>query len=100
MDSSPYPRNSTRRATKARSIKRNRKPRPKHVVASDELAGIRQRLAVAMACAYVTSAALIAQQSDSDGEAALILRRCVGDELDKQIERLDALAGRRPERKP
>jgi hypothetical protein len=64
-----------------------------------ELLDIRQRLALAMACAYVVSAALKAQEADSDSDAAFVLQRHVGDELDRQIERLDVLAARRPERK-
>jgi hypothetical protein len=47
-----------------------------------------------MAIAYVTSAALKAQDADSDNEAALVLQRCVADELDRQLERLDVLADR------
>jgi hypothetical protein len=42
-----------------------------------------------MAVVYVTGAALKAQDADSDAEAALILQRSIGDELDRQIERLD-----------
>jgi hypothetical protein len=63
------------------------------------LVDIRLRLAVAMAVVYVTSAALKAQDADSDADAALVLQRSVGDELDRQIERLDALAIRCGERK-
>jgi hypothetical protein len=54
-----------------------------------ELLAIRQRLALVMAVVYVTGAALKAQDADSDAEAALILQRSIGDELDRQIERLD-----------
>jgi hypothetical protein len=53
-----------------------------------------------MAVAYVTSAALKAQDADSDTDAAVTLQRCVGDELDRQIERLDFLAARCQELKP
>jgi hypothetical protein len=59
-----------------------------------ELLNIRQRLALVMAIAYVTSAPLKCQNADSDQEAALVLQRSVGDALDAQIERLDALAAR------
>jgi hypothetical protein len=64
-----------------------------------ELLGIRQRLALAQAIAYVTSAALKAQDADSDQEAALALQRGVGDEIDRAIEQLDQVASRL-ERKP
>jgi hypothetical protein len=46
-----------------------------------------------MACAYVTSTALKAQDADDDRDSALVLQRYVGNELDRQIERLDALVG-------
>ena len=49
---------------------------------------------MAMAIAYVISATLKAQDADSDADAAQVLQRHVGDELGRQIERLDALAGR------
>jgi len=53
-----------------------------------------------MSAAYVASAALKAQDADSDVDAALVLQRSVGDVLDAQIERLDVLAARCKERRP
>jgi hypothetical protein len=41
----------------------------------------------------VTSSALKAQDADNDSDSALVLQRYVGDELDRQIERLDAPVG-------
>jgi hypothetical protein len=68
------------------------RPVPKPPTVATELLDIRRRLALAQAIAYVTSAALKAQNADSDREASLVLQRCVGDELDRLIERIDALA--------
>jgi len=65
-----------------------------------ELTDIRLRLVAAMSAAYVASAALKAQDADSDVDAALVLQRSVGDVLDAQIERLDVLAARCKERRP
>jgi hypothetical protein len=67
---------------------------------SAELADIRLRLSVAMSAAYVASAALKAQEADSDVDAALVLQRSVGDALDAQIERLDVLVARCKEHRP
>jgi hypothetical protein len=74
----------------APSVKRQLAPRLP-VGMHSQLADIRLRLAIAMAVAYLTSAALKAREADSDAEAALALQRAVGDELDRQIERLDAI---------
>lgn len=52
------------------------------------------RLALAMAASYVCAAALRAQDADNDAAAARVLQRHVGDEIDRQIERLDGLAAR------
>jgi hypothetical protein len=60
-------------------------------VPATELQQIRNRLEIAMSVAYVTGAALKDQGADVDREAALALQRCVGDELDRQIERIDGL---------
>jgi hypothetical protein len=55
------------------------------------LTDIRRHLQVAQAVVYVCSAALRHQNADSDNEIATTLQRCVGDELDRQIKRLDVL---------
>jgi len=44
-----------------------------------------------MAVVCVSAAALRAQHADDDTEVALCLQRCGGDEIDRQIERLDTL---------
>jgi hypothetical protein len=59
-----------------------------------ELFDVRQRLALPVAPSYVCDAALRAQESDHDGAEARVLRRHVGDQIDRQIERLDGLAAR------
>jgi hypothetical protein len=58
------------------------------------LSDIGLRLKVAMAATVVCGAALKSQNADSDADAAVVLQRCVADELDRQIERLDILAAR------
>jgi hypothetical protein len=57
----------------------------------ERLTDIRRRLAVAMAVTVVCSTALRNQTADCDTDAAVVLQRLVADELDRQIERLDAL---------
>jgi hypothetical protein len=69
-------------------------PVSKPPTVANELLDVRQRLALAMAASYVCAAALRAQRADHDVSAARVLRRHVGDELDRQIERLDSLAAR------
>jgi hypothetical protein len=64
---------------------------PPAPIVSSELLQIRERLALAMATAYVANVALKAQEADNDVDVALVLQRLVGDELDRQIERLDAV---------
>jgi hypothetical protein len=108
-------RNSTR-SIPARSVKRSPKLRRKsashnHVVRSvrqlaaeaskplSMLSDISVRLKVAMAATVVCGAALKSQNADSDEDAAVVLQRCVADELDRQIERLDILAVRHREGK-
>jgi hypothetical protein len=44
-----------------------------------------------MAVVCISSAALRAQSADNDANVALCLQRCAGDEIDRQIERIDAL---------
>jgi hypothetical protein len=100
MRSSRTP-NSTR-ARKARSVERpsTSMPDPQVPGIDAEMADIRLRLALAMAVAYITSAALKARHADSDRDAAFVLQRHVGDALDVQIERLDFLAARCSEQQP
>ena len=62
-------------------------------VPATALRQIRDHLEIAMSVAYVTGAALKDQGADVGREAALALQRCVGDELDRQIERINDLIG-------
>lgn len=87
--------NSSRRASRAPTLTLSR-PSASRSTRHAPLTGvaledIRLRLAVAMSAAYVVGAALNSQHADSDQDAALVLQRCVGDELGRQIERLDAV---------
>ena len=87
MDSTKRRRNSTR--AKGRRIVKP--PAPKPPTVADTLIKVRNGIEIAMSVAYVTGAALKDQGADVDREAALALQRCVGDELDRQIERIDGL---------
>lgn len=58
------------------------------------LSEIRLQLLVAMAASAVCSAALKAQRADSDDDVAVLLQRCIADELNRQIERLDVVIAR------
>jgi hypothetical protein len=52
---------------------------------------ISRELEVAQAVVYLCAATLRGQAADSDIDVALSLQRCVGDELDRQIERIGEL---------
>jgi hypothetical protein len=88
------PRHSIR-ARSSRLGKRRYTPTRKSQIPlfSPDLLDIRHRLEIAMACAYVASAALKCQEADLDREAAISIQRSVADELHRQIERLDGLLG-------
>jgi hypothetical protein len=95
MSSKNHARNSTR--------KPRRKPTPGDVpspAAAATLTDIRRRLEIVRAIAYTCAAALEHQDADSDVDVGLLLQRSVGDELDRQIERLDQLLEARGEVKP
>ena len=80
------------RQTRRRPEGGRRSPKPASDAANQEaLSDIRRRLEVAMAVTTCISASLAAQHADTDADAALALQRCVADELDRQIERLDSL---------
>lgn len=67
------------------------KPRRKPVsltAATDALGTIRERLLTLRARAYVCHAALSNQLADIDGDVALVLRRDIGDEIDRIQEEL------------
>jgi hypothetical protein len=57
---------------------------------------VRDDLKVACSCAIVVQHALMQQNCELDSDAARVLKRCVGDELDRQIERIDLLLGNVP----
>jgi len=55
------------------------------------LRDIRQRLSVVQSVAYTAAAALRSQQADVDADVAETLRRCIGDEVQRQLQRLDGV---------
>lgn len=73
--------------------RRNPNP-PKALPLLTVLSEIRLRLLVAMAASAVCSAALKAQHADFDEDVATLLQRSIADELNRQIERLDAVIAR------
>ncbi len=66
------------------------------------LAGVRQRLELVAAVAAVAHAALGSQAADADHDVAVLIQRCIADEIDRQIEQIDgitamcATVGRKP----
>ncbi len=64
-----------------------------HSALAAALRDIRRRLAVARSTAYTAATALRYECSDIDDDVAVTLQRCVGDEVDRQIERIDMLIG-------
>lgn len=85
------------RARKARSVPRRVK---RHPMPSDSAAGmlsaVRLRLKFVMAAAFTICAALQFQNAELDAEIALMVGRCVGDEIDRQIEAIDRVIARLP----
>ncbi|MGH9622972.1 MAG: hypothetical protein ACRD4G_01370 [Bryobacteraceae bacterium] len=75
------------RARNARSVPNRARRR---LVPPDSAAGIlsavRLRLKFVMAAAFTVCAALQFQNAELDADIALIVGRCVGDEIDRQIE--------------
>ena len=53
------------------------------------MANIRTRLDIVMAVVAVASMALKHQNAEADADVALLLQRCVADELFNQLQRLD-----------
>jgi hypothetical protein len=49
-----------------------------------------------MAAAFTVCAALEFQNADIDADIALVVGRCVGDEIDRQIEAIDRVIARLP----
>lgn len=60
------------------------------------LSAVRLRLKFVMAAAFTVCAALKFQNAELDEDIALIVGRCVGDEIDRQIEAIDRVIGRLP----
>jgi hypothetical protein len=58
------------------------------------LMDIRHRLAVIRSVTYTASVALKFLRADVEADVAITLQRCAGDELDRQVERLDDLLKR------
>ena len=58
---------------------------------TDALLEVRAKMKIATAVVYISAATLRAQNTDYDSDVALCLQRCAGDELDRQIERIDLL---------
>jgi hypothetical protein len=59
--------------------------------ATGALREIRATLEIAMSVVYISAATLRAQSVEHDSDVALCLQRCAGDELHRQIERIDRL---------
>jgi hypothetical protein len=83
------------RARNARSLPRRakRRPVPSGTIAPTSpvgiLSAVRRRLKFVMAAAFTVCAALEFQNAELDADIALIVGRCVGDEIDRQIEAID-----------
>jgi hypothetical protein len=65
-------------------------------VPAAELTEIYHKLTVVRATAYVCASALAHEAADNDVDVGLVLKRSVGDELDRQLERLDQILERKP----
>lgn len=97
----------TSRAPRPRSVKPSLKPLrkpggPHGSRIGPTLEALRHQLAICAALAHVTSAALKAGESGCAAEAAVVLRRAIGDELHRQAKDLDWLLahGRGIQREP
>lgn len=66
-------------------------PQKVSVILQAKLQGILDGIRVARDAAYVAGVAIRSQNADSDVEVATVLQRCVGDELDLQIEVVEVL---------
>lgn len=61
--------------------------------AATALRHVRERLEIIRAVIVVSRLALDAQAADADHDIAVTLRRCVTDELERQIEQIDGILG-------
>jgi hypothetical protein len=85
------------RARKARSVPHRVKHYPPPPdSAAGMLSAVRRRLKFVMAAAFTICAALQFQNAELDEEIALMVGRCVGDEIDSQIEAIDRVIARLP----
>ena len=50
-----------------------------------------QRLEAIRSIAHTSSAALKFQRADIDADVAIVIQRCIADEIDRQLERIDNL---------
>jgi hypothetical protein len=83
------------RARRAHSASHRPKPRPVPPESPARiLSAVRLRLKFVMAAAFTVCAALKFQNAELDEDIALIVGRCVGDEIDRQIEAIDLMIGR------
>jgi hypothetical protein len=73
------------------TAKNTRAAKALSVNAPGVLRDISHHLKTVMAVAYTVSVAMKHQNADGDVNAALTLQRCVGDELDRQIGRIETL---------
>ena len=78
------------RARKAHPAPHRPKPRPVLPESPARiLSAVRLRLKFVMAAAFTVCAALRFQNAELDADIALVVGRCVGDEVDRQIEEID-----------
>jgi len=61
--------------------------------AATALRHVRGRLEIVRAVIVVSRLALDAQAADADRDIAVTLKRCVTDELERQIEQIDGILG-------
>lgn len=107
MGPSQRPRDSTR-ARKARAPEKPRRksghstpsqPRADSVPAQPDsvpasaLLHIHRKLEIVGAVAYIC-ASVLTEQASEEQDVGLVLRRCVGDEIDRLMEEIDRLLGR------
>lgn len=85
------------RARNARSVpRRSRSRRVPPEAPEGILSAVRLRLKFVMAAVFTVCAALRFQNAELDADIALIVGRCVGDEIDRQIEAIDRVIARMP----
>jgi hypothetical protein len=101
MGSSQHPRNSTR-VREVRSTKRppTSSPAPpakgsrRIPLVTITFGEIRGQLLVALAATNITISALRLQSADIDTDAALVLRQCVANNIDRLIEKIGDILAR------